>query len=76
MLIILLEYNISYFKKRENAKQVVDIKNISTFHVKIFELNSKNDYRKSLTPFRADIYFNGLVFQYEGEFEFEDVPKN
>ena len=75
VLINLLECNADWFKKGDRVKLVAEIKNVSTLHVKIFEFNSENYYRKNLAPFRTDVNLDGLVTQHEEKFEFKEVPQ-
>ena len=75
VLINLLEWNKSVFKKEDRVKLVVEIKNVSTLHVKIFEFNSENYYRKNLAPFRTDVNLDGLVTSHEDTFEFKEIPQ-
>ena len=63
------------FKKEERVKLVVEIKNISTLHVKIFEFNSENYYRKNLSPFRTDVNLDGLVTSHEDTYEFKEAAQ-
>ena len=72
VLIDLLECNKSVFKMEDRVKLVAEIKNVQTLHVKIFEFNSENYYRKNLAPFRTDVNLDGLVTAHEEKYEFEE----
>ncbi|CAI2378280.1 unnamed protein product [Moneuplotes crassus] len=75
VLIDLLECNKDVFKKEERVKIIADIKNVQTLHVKIFEFNSENYYRKNLAPFRTDVDLDGLVTAHEDKYDFDEPPQ-
>ena len=75
VMIDLLECNKSVFQKEDRVKLVATIKNVSTLHIKIFEFNSENYYRKNLAPFRTDVDLDGLVTAYEESHQFEEPPQ-
>ena len=75
VLIELLEWNKESFKKEDRVKLVCDIKNVSTLHVKIFEFNSENYYRKNLAPFRTDVNLDGLITADEEVHELKEFPQ-
>lgn len=46
-LIEICHYNKKHFKKYENVEIFVNIKNISSLTIKIFEINAENYYKKN-----------------------------
>jgi hypothetical protein len=48
---------------------------VPTLYVKIFEFNSENYYRKTLSPFRTDVNLDGLISTDEKVFEFKEPPQ-
>jgi hypothetical protein len=72
VLIELLECNKDVFMKQDRVKLVVEIKNVPTLHIKVFEFNSENYYRKNLAPFRTDVNLDGLVTAHEEKHEFKE----
>jgi hypothetical protein len=72
VLIDLLESNKEVFKKEDRVRLVTEIKNVATLHIKIFEFNSENYYRKNLAPFRTDVNLDGLITAHEETHEFKE----
>jgi hypothetical protein len=72
VLIELLECNKDVFKKEDRVKLDLEIKNVPTLHIKIFEFNSENYYRKNLAPFRTDVNLDGLITAHEEKHEFKE----
>jgi hypothetical protein len=72
VFIDLLECNKSVFKREDRVRLLCEIKNVATLHVKIFEFNSENYYRKNLAPFRTDVNLDGLVTAHEEKHEFKE----
>lgn len=75
VLIELLECNKQVFKREDRVKLVTEIKNVPTLHIKIFEFNSENYYRKTLSPFRTDVNLDGLITAHEETHEFIEPPQ-
>ena len=75
VLIELLECNKDVFKREDRVRLVTEIKNVATLHVKIFEFNSENYYRKNLSPFRTDVNLDGLITAHEEKYEFKELPQ-
>ena len=42
------ECNSEYFPKEEPVVLHIDVKNVPTLHLKIFEINTENYYRKTM----------------------------
>jgi len=75
VLIDLLECNQDVFKTDERVKIVANIKNVSSLHIKIFEFNSENYYRKNLAPFRSNVDLDGLVTAFQKEYKYDKLPQ-
>ena len=48
VMIDILDFNAQTFKRQERVKLSLQLKNVPTLYVKIFEFNSENYYRKNL----------------------------
>ena len=48
---------------------------MASLHVKIFEFNSENYYRKNLAPFRTDVNLDGLITAHKETYEFKELPQ-
>ena len=75
VLIEFCESNTEYFAKEDAVCLHVDLKNVPTLHIKIFEFNTENYYRKNLAPFRTDINLDGLIASEEKVFHFDVAPQ-
>lgn len=53
----------------------VEIKNVPTLYIKVFEINTENYYRKDLSLFKTDINLDGLVASIEKTMEFKQSPQ-
>ena len=72
VLIQILDFNQDSFKRDERVKLSLELKNVPTLYVKIFEFNSENYYRKNLQPFKTDVNLDGLISTDEKIYEFKD----
>ena len=72
--ILLVDSNEPNFKEEEWVRLVVDLKNVPTLFVKIYEFNSESYYRKTMAPFRTDVNLDGLVAAHEERFDFDEWP--
>lgn len=75
VLIEFTDANRNYFKVDERVKVVVDIKNVPTLYVKVFEFNSLNYFKKTKTQFRTDVNLDGLIATKEFVHEFTESPQ-
>lgn len=55
-------------------KLSLELKNIQTLYVKIFEFNTETYYKKTLQPFNTGINLDGLVASTEKTHEFKNPP--
>jgi hypothetical protein len=75
VMIQILEFNPELYKRDERVKISLELKNVPTLYVKIFEFNSENYYRKTLQPFRTDVNLDGLISSDEKIYEFKETPQ-
>ena len=73
VIIELLSSNKDFFKPKERVKIHTELKNVSTLHLKIFEINSLNYYKKNCAPFKSDVNLDGFITSYEKEFKFDKI---
>mmetsp|Transcript_39519 Transcript_39519/g.37983 ORF Transcript_39519/g.37983 Transcript_39519/m.37983 type:complete len:140 (+) Transcript_39519:1148-1567(+) len=52
----------------------VELKNIQTLYVKIFEFNTETYYKKTLAPFNTSVNLDGLVAAEETKYEYTQAP--
>eukprot|EP00830_Metopus_es_P002375 TRINITY_DN1213_c0_g1_i6.p1 TRINITY_DN1213_c0_g1~~TRINITY_DN1213_c0_g1_i6.p1 ORF type:complete len:2229 (-),score=458.73 TRINITY_DN1213_c0_g1_i6:107-6793(-) len=69
------ERNKDVFGIGEEISLFVDIKNVPTLFIKVFEINTENYYRKSMSPFRTDVNLDGLIASYERSAEYKLSPQ-
>lgn len=72
VLINILDFNSQIFRRDERVKLFLELKNVPTLYVKIFEFNSENYYWKNLQPFKTDVNLDGLISTDEKVYEFKD----
>ena len=75
VMIQILDFNPEIYKKNDRVKLHLELKNVPTLYVKIFEFNSENYYRKNLAPFRTDVNLDGLISTDEKVYEFKEPPQ-
>lgn len=75
VMIQILDFNPDLYKRNDRVKLHLELKNVPTLYVKIFEFNSENYYRKNLAPFRTDVNLDGLISTDEKVFEFKEPPQ-
>lgn len=73
VIIELLSWNKKVFKPEEKVKIIAELKNVPKMHIKIFEFNSLNYYKKNCAPFKTDVNLDGLIASYEKNLEFDKV---
>ncbi len=73
-LITLCPHNKDRFEVGEEVTIFVELKNVPTLHVKVFEINTENYYRKDLSLFKTDINLDGLVASMERTVDHSALP--
>ena len=71
VIIELLSCNKDCFKPGERVSIKTELKNVPTMHLKIFEFNSLNYYKKNCVPFKTDVNLDGFITSFEKDFSFE-----
>ena len=66
--------NKSRFAPEEAVALEVDVKNVPTLIVKVFEINALNFYRDNLSEVGTDINLDGLVANQQKTYEYKDSP--
>ena len=69
------EQNKDVFEIGEEVSLWIEIKNVPSLFIKVFEINTENYYRKSMTPFRTDINLDGLIASIERIQEYKQSPQ-
>ena len=73
VIIELSECNKEVFQPSEKVQIFAELKNVPTMHIKIFEFNSLNYYKKNKVPFKTDVNLDGFITAYEKDIEFDQV---
>ncbi len=73
--IYVCEHNKDTFNVGEDISIWVEIKNVPTLYIKVFEINTENYYRKHMKPFKSDISLDGLVASMERTVEYSKPPQ-
>ena len=71
----LVSSNKDVYTIGEDVILKVEIKNVPTLYIKVFEINTENYYRKDLSLFKTDINLDGLVASIEKTMEFKQNPQ-
>ena len=71
--ITICEFNKNLFKTNEDISLTVDIKNIKTLFVKIFEINTENYYLKYRETLNTALDVNGLIPLHEETYSFNEL---
>ena len=69
------EKNKDLFNIGEDINLWVELKNVSTLFIKVFEINTENYYRKNMAAFKTDINLDGLVACIEKTLDFRLGPQ-
>lgn len=75
VMIELSETNRESFKPDERVKLIVDIKNVTSLYIKVFEFNTLNYFKKTKEPFRTDVNLDGLIATKEFIYEYTEAPQ-
>jgi len=72
-----LESNPEQFRVEDEVKLTLELKNVQTLYIKIFEFNTETYYKKTLKPFNTGVNLDGLIASTERVVEdFKDRPAN
>jgi hypothetical protein len=72
-----LESNPEQFRVEDEVKLTLELKNVQTLYIKIFEFNTETYYKKTLQPFNTGVNLDGLIASTERVVEdFKDRPAN
>ncbi len=66
--------NKELFAADEPVSLDLEVKNVATLIVKVFEINTQNFYRQNLAPVDTDINLDGLVANEEKTYQYDDPP--
>ena len=67
--------NKDKFRPGELVELSVDIKNVDSVHVRVFEFNTETYYRKNLKPFDTTVDLDGLEAKINHKYDYNE-PKN
>ena len=70
-----LPENKDKFRIEDKVELFLEVKNVSTVHIKVFEFNTLTYYRKTLKPFDTSIDLDGLESTITRKFDF-NLPAN
>ena len=72
-----LESNPEQFRVEDEVQLELELKNVQTLYIKIFEFNTETYYKKTLQPFNTGVNLDGLIASTERVVEdFKDRPPN
>ena len=74
ILLSFVEYNKEIYAVEEEVCLLLEIKNIQTLYLKIFEFNTETYYKKTLSPFNTSVNLDGLVASEEKNFSYKYPP--
>ncbi len=66
--------NSQFFASDEAVKLDVDVKNVRTLIVKVFEIHAENYYRQQQREVNSDIMLDGLVANEEKTYQYDEPP--
>ena len=69
------EFNKEQFNVNEDIELIIEIKNVQTLYVNIYEINTENYYYSNKKPFDNKISLDGIVPTYEDIFSYNDKPQ-
>lgn len=73
--ITVCESNNEVFSLNEEVKIQLELKNVPTLYVKVFEINAENYYKSKMNPIRSDINLEGLVSSIERVVDHKEPPQ-
>ena len=69
------DYNKEKFKINENIELNLEIKNIQTLYINIYEINTENYYYSNKAFFDSSISLDGIVPTFEDKISFNEKPQ-
>ena len=69
------DYNKEEFKVNDDVELILEIKNIKTLYVNIYEINTENYYYSNQKKFEDNISLDGIVPTYEDIYSYNDKPQ-
>ncbi|MCA9145386.1 MAG: hypothetical protein KDB05_21465 [Planctomycetales bacterium] len=66
--------NPKFFAADDSVSLDLDVKNVATLIVRVFEINTKNFYREHQREVNADINLDGMVANNEQTFDYSEPP--
>ena len=69
------DFNKEVFNVKDDVELVLEIKNIQTLYVNIYEINTENYYYSNKKKFDNNITLDGIVPTYEDIFSYNDKPQ-
>jgi len=74
VVIRFLESNKETFLVEEEVLLTLELKNVQTLYIKIFEFNTETYYKKTLQPFNTGVNLDGLIASIEKKHEYNNSP--
>ncbi|MEI6235857.1 MAG: hypothetical protein WCT04_22610 [Planctomycetota bacterium] len=72
--IVFAPTNKNYFRSDEAVSMALDVKNVKTLMVKVYEINTANYYRELQREVETSINLDGLVANQETPYTYEEPP--
>ena len=69
------DYNKEKFNINEDIELILEIKNIQTLYVNIYEINTENYYYTNKSTFDSGISLDGIVPTFEDKFTYNEKPQ-
>ena len=69
------EFNKEQFNVNEDIELIIEIKNVQSLYVNIYEINTENYYYSNKKSFDNKISLDGIVPTYEDIFSYNDKPQ-
>ncbi len=69
------DQNKDVFAIGEDVSLWIELKNVPTLFIKVFEINTENYYRKNMSPFKTDVNLDGLIASIERTVEYKQAPQ-
>ena len=69
------DFNKKKFEVNESIELILNVKNISTLFIKIYEINTENYYYTNKKPLDPSITVEGIIPTYEDVYTYSDKPQ-